>query len=132
MQYAQVFNHLCQYAGYHADTDARKLKEWLNLVKADAFNELINMAITQEDCISAHRAEKEMEDTHGTLNGATTKVSVGPEHCYPSPISKQYTRQIGSQVTPAGPIQSAIDTTTRAATAASPTAELSAIQPGKQ
>jgi hypothetical protein len=24
MQYAQVFNHLCQYAGYHADTDARK------------------------------------------------------------------------------------------------------------
>jgi hypothetical protein len=22
--YAQVFNHLCQYAGYHADTDARK------------------------------------------------------------------------------------------------------------
>jgi hypothetical protein len=24
MQYAQTFNHLCQYAGYHADTDARK------------------------------------------------------------------------------------------------------------
>jgi hypothetical protein len=24
MQYAQVFNHLCQYAGYHADIDARK------------------------------------------------------------------------------------------------------------
>jgi hypothetical protein len=21
LQYAQVFNHLCQYAGYHADTD---------------------------------------------------------------------------------------------------------------
>jgi hypothetical protein len=50
MQYAQVFNHLCQYAGYHADTDARKqdrfrrglntkLKEWLNLVRADNFNE---------------------------------------------------------------------------------------------
>jgi hypothetical protein len=61
-QYAQVFNHLCQYAGSHADTDARKcdrfhrglntkLKEWLNLVKADNFNELVNMAITQEDCI---------------------------------------------------------------------------------
>jgi hypothetical protein len=69
-QYAQVFNHLCQYAGPHADTDARKcdrfrrglntkLKEWLNLVKADNFNELVNMAITQEDCIAAHRAEKE-------------------------------------------------------------------------
>jgi hypothetical protein len=24
MQYAQAFNHLCQYAGYHADTDAHK------------------------------------------------------------------------------------------------------------
>jgi hypothetical protein len=24
MQYAQVFDHLCQYAGYHADNDARK------------------------------------------------------------------------------------------------------------
>jgi hypothetical protein len=24
MQYAEVFNHLCQYVGYHADTDARK------------------------------------------------------------------------------------------------------------
>jgi hypothetical protein len=64
MQYAQVFNHLCQYAGYHADNDARKrdhfrrglntkLKERLNLVKAENFNELVNMAITQEDCISA-------------------------------------------------------------------------------
>jgi hypothetical protein len=28
------------------------------LVRADNFNELVNMAITQEDCISAHRAEK--------------------------------------------------------------------------
>ena len=43
LQYAQVFNHLCQYAGHHADTDAKKrdhfrrglntkLKERLNLV----------------------------------------------------------------------------------------------------
>jgi hypothetical protein len=35
-----------------------KLKERLNLVKTNTFNELVNMAITQEDCISAHRAEK--------------------------------------------------------------------------
>jgi hypothetical protein len=76
MQYAQVFNHLCQYVGYHADTDARKrdrfcrglntkLKERLNLVKADNFNELVNMAITQEDCISAHRAEKKRKTPTG-------------------------------------------------------------------
>jgi hypothetical protein len=65
MQYAQVFNHLCQYAGSHADTDARKrdrfrrglstkLKERLSLVKAENFNELVNMAIIQEDYILAH------------------------------------------------------------------------------
>jgi hypothetical protein len=76
IQYAQVFNHLCQYAGAHADTDARKcdrfrrglntkLKEWLNLVKANNFNELVNMAITQEDCISAHRAEKKRKTPTG-------------------------------------------------------------------
>ena len=69
LQYAQVFNHLCQYAGHHADTDARKqdrfrrglntkLKERLNLVLPNSFNELVNMAITQDDCITAHRAEK--------------------------------------------------------------------------
>ena len=27
-------------------------------VRADSFNELVNMAISQEDCIVAHRAEK--------------------------------------------------------------------------
>jgi hypothetical protein len=83
MQYAQVFNHLCQYAGYHADNDARKrdrfcrglntkLKERLNLVRADNFNELVNMAITQEDCISAHKAEKKQ------------KASTGPTTMQPS------------------------------------------------
>jgi len=69
LQYAHVFNHLCQYAGHHVDTDAKKqdrfrrglntkLKECLNLVRPKSFNELVNMAITQDDCITAHRAEK--------------------------------------------------------------------------
>jgi hypothetical protein len=101
MQYAQVFNHLCQYAGYHADTDARKrdrfrrglntkLKERLNLVKADTFNELVNMAITQEDCISAHRAEKKRK-TPTDPQLRNRRGMVGPEHRYPSTASKQYT-----------------------------------------
>jgi hypothetical protein len=69
LQYAQTFNHLCQYAGYHADNDAKKqdrfhrglntkLKERLNLVRATNFSELVNMAVTQEDCIMANRADK--------------------------------------------------------------------------
>jgi hypothetical protein len=60
---------LCQYAGYHADSYEKKrdrfrrglntkLQERLNTVRADSFNELVNLAISQEDCIVAHRAEK--------------------------------------------------------------------------
>jgi hypothetical protein len=69
LQYAQAFNDLCQYAGYHADSDENKrdrfrrglntkLWEHLNTVRADSFNELANLAISQEDCIVAHRAKK--------------------------------------------------------------------------
>jgi hypothetical protein len=69
LQYTQAFNDLCQYAGYHADSDEKKrdrfrrglntkLRERLNTIRADSFNELVNLAISQEDCIVAHQAEK--------------------------------------------------------------------------
>jgi hypothetical protein len=69
LQYAQAFNDLCQYAGYHADTDEKKrdrfrrglstkLRDRLNTVRANSYNELVNMAISQEDCIIARQAEK--------------------------------------------------------------------------
>jgi hypothetical protein len=34
------------------------MRERLNTVRADSFNELVNLAISQKDCIVAHRAEK--------------------------------------------------------------------------
>jgi predicted PolB exonuclease-like 3'-5' exonuclease len=57
LQYAQAFNDLCQYAGYHADTDEKKrdgfrrglstkLRDCLNTVRANSYNELVNMAIS--------------------------------------------------------------------------------------
>jgi hypothetical protein len=57
LQYAQAFNDLCQYAGYHADSDEKKrdrfrrglntkLREHLNTIRADSFNELVNLAIS--------------------------------------------------------------------------------------
>jgi hypothetical protein len=69
LQYAQASNDLCQYIGYHADTDQKKrdrfrrgcstkLRDCLNTVRANNYNELVNMAISQEDCITAHQAEK--------------------------------------------------------------------------
>jgi hypothetical protein len=69
LQYAQAFNDLCQYAGYHTDTDEKKrdrfrrglntkLCDRLNTVRANSYNELVSMAISQEDCITARQAEK--------------------------------------------------------------------------
>jgi hypothetical protein len=57
LQYAQAFNDLCQYAGYHADTDVKKrdifrrglstkLRDCLNIVRTNSYNELVNMAIS--------------------------------------------------------------------------------------
>jgi hypothetical protein len=54
LQYAQAFNDLCQYTGYHADSNEKKrdrfrrglntkLRERLNTVRADSFNELVNL-----------------------------------------------------------------------------------------
>jgi hypothetical protein len=69
LQYAQAFNDLCQFAGYHADTDEKKrdrfrrglstkLRDRLNTVRANNYNELVNVAISQEDCITARQTEK--------------------------------------------------------------------------
>jgi hypothetical protein len=69
LQYAQAFNDLCQYTGYHADTDEKKrdkfrrglstkLRDRLNAVRSNNYNELVNLAISQEDCITARQAEK--------------------------------------------------------------------------
>jgi hypothetical protein len=77
LQYAQAFNDLCQYAGYHDDSDEKKrdrfrrglntkLCECLNTVWADSFNELVNLAISQEDYIVAHRAEKKRKTPMAT------------------------------------------------------------------
>jgi hypothetical protein len=57
LQYAQAFNDLCQYAGYHVDSDEKKmdnfrrglstkLHERLNTVRANNYNELVNLAIS--------------------------------------------------------------------------------------
>ena len=69
LQYAQAFNDICQYTGYYADIDEKKrdrfrrglstkLRDRLNTVRANSYNELVNLAISQEDCITARHAEK--------------------------------------------------------------------------
>jgi hypothetical protein len=89
LQYAQTFNHLCQYAGHHVDNDAKKqdrlrrglntkLKERLNLVRANNFSELVNMALTQEDCIIAHRADKKRKTPTGPSSARSPRYQVVP------------------------------------------------------
>ena len=69
MQYAQAFNTLSQYAGYHVDSDEKKqacfrqglstkLQDRLAMFKFNTFSELVNGAIVQEDAHLAHKAEK--------------------------------------------------------------------------
>jgi hypothetical protein len=96
LQYAQTFNHLCQYAGYHADNDAKKqdcfrrglntkLKERLNFVRANNFSELVNMALTQEDCIVAHHAEKKRKTPTGPSNAQSPRYPVVPNTPFRTP-----------------------------------------------
>jgi len=69
LQYAQVFNTLSQYAGYHVNTDEKKqacfrqglsskLQDRLAMFQFNTFSELVNGDITQEDAHLAHKAEK--------------------------------------------------------------------------
>jgi hypothetical protein len=50
----------------------------MNLVKANTFSELVNMALTQEDCITAHRAEKKRKTPTGPSSAQSTRYRVVP------------------------------------------------------
>ena len=78
---------MCQYAGHHADTDAKKrerfrrglgtkLQERLNLVRVDSFNDLVNLAITQEDLILAYRAEKKRKAPAGPSSASAPRYRI--------------------------------------------------------
>jgi hypothetical protein len=98
LQYAQAFNHLCQYAVHHADTNTKKrerfrrglstkLQEMLNLVRAKSFNDLLNLAITQEDLIMAHRAEKKRKAPAGPSSASAPRYRIA-QNTPPAPSQK--------------------------------------------
>ena len=87
LQYAQAFNHLCQYAGYHADTNAKKhdrfrrglstkLQGRLNLARVDTYNEMVKLAIAQEDFILAHRAENKRKAPVGPSSAQALRYCI--------------------------------------------------------
>ena len=54
----------------------QQLQERLNLVRADSFYELVNMAIYQEDLISAHRAEKKRKAPVGPSSASAPRYRI--------------------------------------------------------
>jgi hypothetical protein len=47
-------------------------------VKVNTFSELVNMALTQEDCITAHRAEKKRKTPTGPSSAQSPRYRVVP------------------------------------------------------
>jgi hypothetical protein len=58
--------------GIDSREGSTRLWERLNTIRANSYNELVNLAISQEDCILAHRAEKEK-------NAPMTRSSMQPQ-----------------------------------------------------
>jgi len=107
MQYAQNFNTLSQYAGYHVDTDEKKqacfrqglsskLQDRLAMFKCNTFSELVNGAIVQEDAHLAHKAEKKRKSPAvGSSSSAPQRfrlVQSGPQR---APFQHQPPQQWG-------------------------------------
>jgi len=87
LQYAQTFNLLSQYSGFHVDTDEKKqdcfrrglstkLQDKLALTTCNNFTELVNKAITQEDATLAHKADKKRKAPAGSSSNAPQRYKL--------------------------------------------------------
>jgi hypothetical protein len=86
-QYAQKFINLCQYGGYHVDTDMKKMElfreglnsklaERLNLVKFDSYPMLVNKAISREDAMKRAQAERKRKTNSMPNNAQHCKIRI--------------------------------------------------------
>jgi hypothetical protein len=86
-QYAQKFSNLCQYGGYHVDTDMKKmelfreglnskLSGWLSLVKIDSYTMLVNKAISQEDAMKRAQTERKRKANSMPNNAQLCKLRI--------------------------------------------------------
>jgi hypothetical protein len=95
-EYAEVFTKLSQYGGHHVDTDQKrmdrfrrglnpKLRLQLNPIKTNSYGELVNLAITQEDCNKARQAEKKRKGPVGSSAAPTQRFRVIPSASWRPP-----------------------------------------------
>jgi hypothetical protein len=86
-RYAQKFNNLCQYGGYHGDIDVKKMElfregmnsklfERLKLVKCDSYPMLVNKAISQEDTMKRAQAERKRKANSMPINAQLCKIRI--------------------------------------------------------
>jgi hypothetical protein len=86
-QYAQKFNNLCHYGGYHVDTDMKKMElfreglnsklaERLNLVKFDSYPMMVNETISQEDAMKRAQAERQKKADSMPNNAQCCKIRI--------------------------------------------------------
>ena len=86
-QYAQKFNNLCQYGGYHVDTDEKKmdrfrrgldpeLYERLNPTKTNSYHEIVDLAISQEDAMKRTQNAKKRKAAFNSNNAPTRKFRI--------------------------------------------------------
>jgi hypothetical protein len=86
-QYAQKFNNLCQYGGYHVDTHMKKMElfheglnsklyERLNLVKFDSYPMLVNKSISQADAMKRAQAKRKRKANSMPNNAQLCKIHI--------------------------------------------------------
>ena len=66
-----------------------KLKDRLALVKPTMYNERVNLALVQEDAITAHRADKKQKAPMMHPGAPAQKYRVAPNFQRPAPTSFQ-------------------------------------------
>jgi hypothetical protein len=117
-EYAKKFNALFQYGGHHVDNDAKKIErfrdglhgdlyERLNLSEPNNYQNLVNMAIFQEDAMSKAQRDRKRQAGFTTIGGSGKKFrfikkgTQGP----PQSSSTRHWRVTSSQKKPSGNFQ---------------------------
>ena len=92
MEYANIFNHLAQYAAHHVDTDDKKqdcFKTGLNtklltllaMRTFTSYSDLVSKAILQEDAMLKHeKAKKRKESSTGPSGNVVQRLCLPCVH----------------------------------------------------
>ena len=130
LQYAQTFNQLSQYGGFHVDTDEKKhdcfrrglsikLQDKLALTTCNNFTDLVNKAITQEDATLAHKADKKRKAPAGSSSNAPQRYKLVQTGTQQAPSRPSLGRQATTAIAAVG--TTSLDTAAETSSATSST-----------